>query len=179
MANCDKMKLNYSNYIEGELPADQSKALDEHLNQCPECRETVRQLRIIKQSLKQLPEIKTSPDFEQKLQKQIFQQSQRSALIPPQLQNWKIPAMGSAIVLATLGLFLVLNDSSAPDGSTITKPENLINNAAPQFPGKKNVNFSEDQSSPVYESTTRIMEDSLRSDSIRINPEGIQQVGVK
>jgi anti-sigma factor RsiW len=179
MANCDKMKLNYSNYIEGELPADQSKALDEHLNHCPECRETVRQMRIIQQSLKQLPQISASPDFEKKLQQQIFQQNQRSTFIPPQMQNWKLPAMGSAIVLATVGLFLVLNDSSAPDGSTITKPENLINNAAPQLTGKKNLNFSEDQSVPVHESTTLIKGDSLRTDSIRINPEGIQQVGVK
>lgn len=179
MASCDKMKLNYSNYIDGELPADQYKNLDEHLNICPGCRETVRQMKIIQQSLKQLPQVNTSPDFEQKLHQQIFQQHPRSVFITAQLQNWKLPAMGSAIVLATVGLFLILNDSTGPGGSTVTKPANLINSAAPQLPGTKNSNFSEDQITPVHESTTRIKDDSSRADSLRINPEGIQQVGVK
>jgi len=39
MANCDKMKSNYSGYIEGGLPADQYKILDDHLSACPGCRE--------------------------------------------------------------------------------------------------------------------------------------------
>ena len=176
MANCDKMKSNYSGYIEGGLPADQYKILDDHLSACPGCREAIREMKIIRQSLRQLPQIQVSPDFEQKLHQLVFQPNPRGSFIPPQLHNWKLPALGSAIVLATIGLFLIMNDSSGPAGSSVTQPANLINSAAPQLPSTKNSNLSEGQVVPVHESTTLIRDDSLQADSLRINPEGIQQV---
>ena len=177
MAICDKLKSNYSGYIEGGLPADQYKMLNDHLTACPGCREAIREMKIIRQSLKQLPSIQASPDFEQKLHQQIFQQNPRGSFIPSQLHNWKLPAMGSAIVLASVGLFLIMNDSSGPADSSVTQPAHIINSAAPQLPGTKNPNFSKGQVTPVHESSTLIRDDSLQADSLRINPEGIQQVG--
>jgi anti-sigma factor RsiW len=179
MAICDKLKSNYSSYIEGDLPADQYKILDNHFRACPDCRETIREMKIIQQSLKQLSQIQASPDFEQKLHQQIFQQNPRGSFIPSPLHNWKLPAMGSAVILASVGLFLLMNDSSGPAGSSVTQPANLINSAAPQLPGAINSNFAEEQVTPVHESTTLIRDDSIRADSLRINPEGIQQVGAR
>lgn len=179
MTNCDKFKLHYSDYIDGELPSDQCQEVDHHLTLCPTCREIVRQMKIIQQSLRQIPQITTSPDFEAKLKQQILQQNPHRSFATFPWQSWKLPAMGSAIVLATVGLFLVLNNDSGPTLQSSPKPENIINNAAPQLPGKKNPTISEGRSTMATESTTRILDDSLRADSMRINPEGIQPVGVK
>ena len=179
MTNCDKFKLHYSDYIDGELPADQCQEVDHHLTLCLTCREIVRQMKIIQQSLRQIPQITTSPDFETKLKQQILQQNPNRSFDTFPWQSWKLPAMGSAIVLATVGLFLVLNNDSGPGIQSPPKPESIINNAAPQLPGKKNPTISEERSAVATESTTRIMDDSLRADSMRINPEGIQPVGVK
>lgn len=183
MTDCDKLKENFSDYLDGELPIEQRKQLEDHFNICPDCHETMRQIRIIQQSLKQLPQISTNPNFEQKLQQQIFQPHQKSNFIPSPFQNWKIPVMGSAIVLATVGFFLVFNDTSNKPEIPITNPVENYSPAAPQLPGGHKVDAPSSTpsthtvSKPLQGST--VISDSLRSDSTRIDKKGVIRVGNK
>lgn len=110
MSVCDEFKMLFSDYLDSELPLTQRKQVDQHLNECPECSETVRQMKIIQQSLRQIPQLTTSPDFERKLHEHIFTNPIRPGFIPAYLQNWKVPAMGSALVLATISFFLIFNN---------------------------------------------------------------------
>jgi anti-sigma factor RsiW len=177
MVDCDKFKKDFSSFLDGELPYDQQQLLEDHLKICPNCKETIRQIKIIKQSLNYLPQVNTSPDFEQKLRQQIFQQNQKSPFLPPQLQNWKLPAMGSAIVLATLGLFLVFNESPDSKVPGQRSTENSYNTAVPQLPGSQqsSVRSSGNQQTADYESST-LISDSTANDSLYFRKEGIQQV---
>ena len=177
MVDCDKFKEDFSSFLDGELPYDQQQLLEDHLKICLNCKEAIRQIKIIKQSLSYLPQVSTSPDFEQRLRQQIFQQNQKTPFLPPQLQNWKLPAMGSAIVLATLGLFLVFNQS--PDSVIPSQgpAESPFNTAAPQLPGNRQTPVTSSSSSQAadYQSST-LISDSTAYDSLSIRKEGIQQV---
>jgi len=177
MPECDKFRMNFSNYLDGELHFEVRKLLDDHFSVCPDCAEDYRQMKDIQKNLNHMPHISTSPGFEKSLQQRILKQNQNPGFIPPQLQNWKLPAMGSAIVVATVSLFMVFNNSPAPDpGETI----NQVNTAKPQITGNANdqVNVPEKSAPSEYQSTT-LIPDSLASDSLRLQRENIQQVKVK
>jgi predicted anti-sigma-YlaC factor YlaD len=177
MVDCNKFKEDFSSFLDGELPHNQQQLLEDHLNICLNCKETIRQIKIIKHSLSYLPQVSTSPDFEQKLHHQIFQRNQKAPFLPEQLQNWKLPAMGSAIVLATLGLFLVFNQSPDSAIPSQNSADNPYNTAAPQLPGSRQtpVGTSSTSQTAEYESSTLIA-DSAGYDSLYIQKEGIQQV---
>jgi predicted anti-sigma-YlaC factor YlaD len=177
MVDCDKFKEDFSSFLDGELPNDQRVKLEDHLSNCPDCKETIRQIKIIKQSLNYLPLVSTSPDFEQRLRQQIFNQNQKSPFLPVQLQNWKLPAMGSAIVLATVGLFLVFNQNPDSGGSFQNSADNPFNTAAPKISGSSegSNNTSNMPQAPDYESTTLIA-DSTKKEAPNIKKEEIQRV---
>ncbi|MEJ2536927.1 MAG: zf-HC2 domain-containing protein [Calditrichia bacterium] len=170
MMDCDKFRSNFSSYLDGELSSEQRKALDTHFTVCPSCQEIFRQMRIIQQSLKQLPQISSSPDFEQRLRQQIFNSEKRAQIIPFQFQNWKLPAMGSAIVLATLGLFFVFNNTTDTSQIPVNSP------ASTQISvGKSSTGGG--QALPSQSGKTTLIPDSSRNDTSRIKQEGFLQVG--
>jgi predicted anti-sigma-YlaC factor YlaD len=176
MTDCDKFRMNFSNYLDGELQKEGKKSLVDHFSECPECHEAYRQVKDIQKSLINLPPVSTSPEFEHNLQQRIQSANQNPGIIPPQLQNWKLPAMGSAIAVAAVSLFLVFNNSSTPEPE---ETENQMNTAAPQIPAttSKPVPAPETATPPEYESTSLISDsDSLASDTLQTKREKIQQV---
>ncbi len=176
MADCDKIKTNFSDYLDGDIPGAQRKELDNHFGDCPGCKETLRQIKIIQESLRQMPQVSASPDFEKRLQQQIFGQKPRSRVFPPLLESWKLPAMGSALVLATVGLFLVLFDSPNPVTSQPEELNRSVNTAAPQITSRPSQKPSASHTDQARENAD-IRSDSVRNDSLRINTEGVIQVG--
>lgn len=180
MIDCDKLRTNFSDYLDEELPIEQRKELEDHFSVCLECQETIRKMKIIQRSLKQLPQISVSPDFEQKLHQQIFRANQKATFLPLPFHNWKIPAMGSAIVLATVSLFLVFNDSTEDKSVPVVPPTKIYSPAAPQLPGNQSMNISttEEESSNSYQSST-LVRDSLGADSSLIDKSGVMTVGNK
>lgn len=178
MVDCDKFKSSFSGYLDGELPIERRKELDNHFVECADCHEIIRQMRVIQQSLKQLPHISASSGFEQKLHEQIFRSDQKTSFIPQPLQNWKLPAMGSAIVLATVGLFLVFNDSSEIPTNGADPGSQKFLQAAPQIQGSDDAKMPSNESTVAAERSTAI-KDSMIVDSFRIKPEGLHQAGEK
>ncbi len=176
MVDCDKLKTNFSDYLDGDIPLEQRKQLDDHFEHCPDCHEIIRQMKIIQDSLKKLPQVNTSPDFEKRLHQQIFNPAPKNNFVPPILSSWKLPAMGSAIVLATVGLFLVLDNSSDSGTSDYQELRNNFNTAAPQIPAgnQKNAAIQEDA---VAEENVIIPQKPRIEDSLRVNQEGVQEVG--
>lgn len=178
MSDCDKFKMQFSNYLDGELSAPQRKELDEHFSVCPDCSQTIRQMKIIQQSLRQMPSFQTTPDFERRLHQQIFEpHQQRSGAFLFPWQNWKLPAMGSAIVLATVSFFLVFNPTDN-NNSQISNQNRTITPAATRLSGPNSLNSF--QPSPQVASggnRSVLHSDSLFDDSTQIDREGIQLVG--
>ncbi|MFZ0390883.1 MAG: hypothetical protein WAN36_10535 [Calditrichia bacterium] len=111
----------------------------------------------------------TSPDFEYRLHQQIYQFDSRSHFIPQQLQNWKVPVVGSALVLATVSMFLVFNNSvDTTTGNQTYYP------AASKLPGGSGINQAP---SPGNFQSSTLISDSLQSDSGNVTEKGIQLVG--
>lgn len=110
MTECDKYKALYSSYIEGELFPDQIKSLEAHLSLCPPCQRAVERLKTICRTLRGLPILTTSPDFESRLHRQIAQLANGNSLrVSLPINNWKIPAFASIAVILIVGIFLTLN----------------------------------------------------------------------
>ncbi|RMF57245.1 MAG: hypothetical protein D6748_11580, partial [Calditrichaeota bacterium] len=89
MSECDKLRDRLSDYVDGELSAGLKEELEIHLQVCTDCQETLHRYRAVCYSLKTLPSITTSPDFERQLHLRIQRMSQQNSWYP---RDWKIPA---------------------------------------------------------------------------------------
>ncbi len=172
MSECDKFKMQISSYLDGEISIHQRHDFDHHLEKCPKCDETVKQIKIIQESIRQMPQIASSPDFEERLHQQIFNSDQKQNFFSLPIQNWKVPAMGSAIVIATVGVFLVLNEPS----ETNTNQNRSLSPATTRISPNNQFNqVGGSNSASSFESST-ILPDSLRRDSMQIDGNKLQQV---
>ncbi len=169
MTECDKFKRFFSDYLDGEISFEERRSLEAHLQVCTDCSETMRQMKIIQESLRRMPQVKTSADFEQRLHQQIFA-PQTSVQMGNQLfQNWKLPAMGSALVLATVGFFLIFGDSSDSDSRQILQSGGQFRPAATQISkpdyfqplGKQVQSRSSEVSSTVISDSSAMPSDSI------------------
>jgi hypothetical protein len=132
MSECDKFQSLFSKYIEGDLFPEQRKSLEDHLALCPPCQKAVRRLKVLCKSLKSMPVLTTSPDFESRLHQQIAGLGDGNSIhfsIP--INNWKIPAAASFAAIVVIGIFLVFNsidnrsESGIPVSPSISNPSNI------------------------------------------------------
>lgn len=72
MGNCDNFKKYFSDYLDGNLPQKLKINIENHLGDCTECRELIRGLKITRNLLNSLPEVKASSDFESRLRERII-----------------------------------------------------------------------------------------------------------
>ncbi len=172
MAECDKFRMQFTDYLDGELPVAERTELEAHLAICESCAETLRQIRIIQQSLQNVPTLTTSPGFETRLHQMIREQETRSAFPFWSFQGWKVPAMGSALVLASLGLFLVFNhQEEATSGKATYIP--AAAQISTQF-NKQSVTPSPAQVKPVQESEIATQDTLMEEDTVQINHRQVQ-----
>jgi len=92
---CDQWRVQLDTYLDGELPADQMRALDVHLRSCPACAADalarVQFKRVVKTvGMRFIP----SPAFRHRVQKQIAAKPQRSWNI-----GWALATAAIAVVL--------------------------------------------------------------------------------
>ena len=105
MNQSDYFEAMYSDYIEGTLSPEDQRELEAHLKAHPEAEKTVLQMRQIRAHLSQMPQLKTSNDFEAKLHQKINGTTPNTAtggFLNQYTQNWKMPAMAFATVCAAL-----------------------------------------------------------------------------
>ena len=71
MINCNDFSQHLSDYIEGSITRDLRKMMDEHVASCSSCTKVRDDFVLVLNSLKDLPKISASSDFEQKLRERI------------------------------------------------------------------------------------------------------------
>ncbi len=64
---CEQILEQLSLYLDGELPADESKAVQKHLKTCPECAALFFSMKEMHASLSDFPEIEFSSHLKKKL----------------------------------------------------------------------------------------------------------------
>lgn len=71
MKNCERFTELFSDYAEDGLSSAEKRELDVHLQQCSECRSAAAGVVNLRTSLRQMPGLTTSPDFETILRTRI------------------------------------------------------------------------------------------------------------
>ncbi len=124
MMNCNDVRDNLSDYIEGELTGDLRGEVEQHLTICQECKETEQRIRFLREGLRKLPRVQTSPDFEYRLHQRLSRFHRRTPLdfTPLRQMDWKVPAFGSAVLfVAFLFVFMLNSESGNPNGNSPTE----------------------------------------------------------
>lgn len=73
--NCLKIREKISSYMDNELDSEQSKCVDQHLLDCPVCREELKLLQRVDASVKEMPAYSPSAQFFTQLMQKITKKS--------------------------------------------------------------------------------------------------------
>ena len=98
MTACSQDRNVLAAYLDGELPADQAKSLDQHLRSCPECAaEVAAQVRLRRAMKPAATRFAPSAEFKRKVQGQIA--TKQSARL-----RWMWPAAVAALAVMVLAV---------------------------------------------------------------------------
>jgi hypothetical protein len=126
MTDCNKVKDLVSRYIEGELFPENKIFVEKHLSICPGCKEAIRRVKILCQSLKGLSYLNTSPNFEERLHHRLVDFNNGSSSLRGSFaeHRWKMPAVGAVTVLVVVVLFMVFNSGNFQSEEPGNNPQN-------------------------------------------------------
>jgi len=116
MDSCQRFKEMLSDYIEGSLDQQNKRAMEQHLRNCLQCTQKVRQLKSLIHNLQALPKVQVSPDFETILRARISMERRRKRQFIPALP-FPLPAHALSaiiIILALVGSYFLLKPNQAP-----------------------------------------------------------------
>jgi Putative zinc-finger len=119
--NCDRIEELLSPYLEGELGADDSRLVEEHVKACPDCRRLLAALTETREVLSGFPELEISESLRTRLQaipgkKKRFSFS-LDFLLKPSLQ----PVFATAAVFMTLVSFYLFGPYKTAIDRTIDR----------------------------------------------------------
>ncbi len=137
MNDSDKLMEQCSDYIDGNLSPEACREFEQYLMNTPETQETIYRMQMIRDSLNNLPQVQTSPDFEIRLHEKIrtmgsvksFRYSSRY------FADWKVPAVGFAVVFVLVSFFVFYPQSSGDVNITAPRESGF----SPNFSGQERV----------------------------------------
>lgn len=110
--NCNKVKENLSSYIDNMLSEEEHKALELHLESCPECQQELEDLKQTIAILSSLEEITPPASFRrelrEKLEKSINNEQKKSSFFNGLISKWLKNLKSSAVVPVTISLILLI-----------------------------------------------------------------------
>jgi len=85
---CLEVEEQLSSYIDGMLPEEKKREIEEHLNKCPRCREKLTQLQTLVAELKELPSLdppadlvpKALMEYQNRRRKRVFSPVRRQVI---------------------------------------------------------------------------------------------------
>jgi hypothetical protein len=109
MKNCERFTELLSDYAENGLASAEKRELDVHLQQCSECRSAAAGVVNLRYRLRQMPALKTSPDFETILRTRI--KMERRAYVAPiwnfrHLAPRRVATLAAAVVAIVCLIYL-------------------------------------------------------------------------
>ncbi len=119
-----RLRDQLSAYIDGELTAVETEALERHLAACPDCRQALEELRVTALALRELPQEELPRSFTLRPEQVARLAPQRAASTPPVLAfGMRLTSAALAFALATVlvvdlgGLRGGSDDSVPPPGA--------------------------------------------------------------
>ena len=109
--NCYNFEKIISDYLDNTISYSIKIEADEHLNNCPNCRVKLENMKNILNSLHNLPELKTSANFNEKLLKKIEQQKSKKQFIFKQFVYKYSQPLSTAVAVFILffGVYYIYN----------------------------------------------------------------------
>lgn len=117
-----------SDYIEGEFSIQNKKIIEDHVDECPDCSETVSNVKILREKLRNLEKLQTSPDFETVLRTRIrIEAGIGRRRLQEIFWTWpaRVPIYGMAFALIIIAIVLVVEQVNKSYQGV--KPEAKIN----------------------------------------------------
>jgi len=103
MTDRDQWTARLSEYVDGELPADERVALERHLGECAACRETASELRQIREMAGTLADVEPPRDLWAGIQQRIGDGAAGARVLPFR-RRWvfTLPQLAAAAVVLLL-----------------------------------------------------------------------------
>jgi len=111
---CRQVKKLVMDYLDSTLPAAQSCELELHLQHCARCREGVESMRVVGETLRNLPQQQASADFWERLEARLPQRLSLSDRLVARLEEWlQLPTRrwamaGVGLAIASLLIFVTV-----------------------------------------------------------------------
>lgn len=106
-------------HCRGELPAEQSRAIAEHLIACPDCRASYDEIKLTVSALSSLKPIAAPQDLWRRVESKLPSEPR-----PAQSsgRRWQLVLAAAAVLLAVIGLAWYLNARRSPDQQLVQNP---------------------------------------------------------
>lgn len=141
MQKCDCLTQYFSDYLEKQLDSSKNALIEQHLQDCPKCHQTLKQMQMIQKNLVQLKPIKTSADFDTVLHTRIRLASslERRSWFQRDV-DWtiKVPIYAASLSIILLASILITREINQPPRSNFS-PISLMQ-ADSQLANTKNSN---------------------------------------
>jgi hypothetical protein len=102
---CDEIRKSLSDYLDGELPLDARRSVEEHLGGCEACRRELRELERTLGHLRSLPEVEPPPFYAESVMRKVREEARakpgllRKLFFPLRV---KLPAEALAVALVAV-----------------------------------------------------------------------------
>lgn len=100
--DCEQFAKRLSSYTDGEMDKLEKERWEQHLRTCAACSTLLRRVKDLGEQLRNLPQVKVSPDFNVVLRARIRMEQHRRVwpqFLTEPLWGWRLPAFGAAAVL--------------------------------------------------------------------------------
>lgn len=139
--NCKKVFFRLHAYVDGEMPAELMREMDEHLGACPACRDQVERIRQARDILDSLSIPPVPQGFSDRVMAEAKRRApdlkERKSLLPVQRQSFRwlfgdlsvpmrLAACGMVLLACLLGMFMSKELSiSGNQAASVAEAENL------------------------------------------------------
>lgn len=138
MLSCNEVKDLLSAYYDGELGVAASKQIEEHINECEECRAELEQLRRISAEMKSLEFPLADDSFKAALAGALEKQTQKSKHMNKIWHSMKPYAAVAACFVAAVGIYAAnMRGYVTPDSASI-EPARLASDVGREAEEHKN-----------------------------------------
>jgi len=176
--NCDAVDERLAEYLEGELPASDARAVEAHVASCVRCTALVRDLEGIRVNASMLPELTPSRDLWQGIAERIdapvipFATAKVSPAVASQrhhsFSRLRLAAIAAALVAVTAGVTYTLTIAGA---NGVNRNGQIAGVSQPGSNVRTDSNASPTPNSPATSDVAAVNADSIRrADSA--NPSG-------
>ena len=117
--SCQRWSEQLSAWIDGMLTESERRSLEAHLQSCETCRQTVEELRELKNKLQTIPVPSPKPEMWNRVMRHIRYRARRKRLTVVKPATWLAAAASTVLLLGAIALLWQKPTTSSPKEPTI------------------------------------------------------------